>query len=104
MFEGQYNDLFLAVDVIAERIRALGEKAPGTFKAYQEIAEISEGNENATATEMVKQLADDQEIILKIAKGVFAAAQETGDEVSTDLAIQRMTAHEKNEWILKSSL
>ena len=64
MFEEQYKDLFLAVDLIAERIRALGEKAPGTFKSYSKVTNIKEGDENLDADSMVKDLANDQKIIV----------------------------------------
>lgn len=104
LFEGQYTDLAMAVDSIAERIRALGEKAPGTWKAYEQLSTIQDGDENADASTMVQQLADDQDLILTTLQQVLAAAQEKGDEVTVGLAVERMTVHEKAAWMLRSSL
>ena len=104
LFEEQYDDLSLAVDAIAERIRALGEKAPGSFKIYDKLSIIKDANENASSSQMLKELAEDQTIILDILKKVIALAQDKKDEVTTDLAIQRMAIHEKASWMLKSSI
>ncbi len=104
LFEEQYDDLSSAVDVIAERIRALGEKAPGSFKLYDQLSIIKDGNENASSAHMLRELAEDQAIILDILKKVIALAQDKKDEVTTDLAIQRMAIHEKASWMLKSSI
>jgi len=103
MFEEQYTDLAAAVDEVAERIRALGDKAPGSFSQYGKTTSIKEGNENAKSIDMVKELANDQEVILKTLKNALDAAQEAEDEVTADLVIGRMTTHEKNAWMLKSS-
>lgn len=104
LFEEQYNDLALAVDEIAERIRALGEKAPGTWSAYEKMSSIKDGDENATADTMVKELAEDQGVIVKTLKQVLIAAQETSDEVTIGLVVDRMTIHEKAAWMLRSSI
>lgn len=104
MFETQYNDLFLAVDLIAERIRALGEKAPGTFSAYKKMTTISEGNENASATEMVKDLAQDQHKIIATLNIVLKEAHKTGDEVTASIITDRIEIHQKNAWMLNASI
>ncbi|MFT6105913.1 MAG: starvation-inducible DNA-binding protein [Rickettsiales bacterium] len=104
MFEGQYNDLFAAVDLIAERIRALGEKAPGTYAKYMELTNIQEGNEELDANSMVKDLSDSQDIIVKTLTNVLKEAQNVGDEVTAGMVTDRIEAHQKNAWMLKSSL
>ena len=104
LFEEQYNDLALAVDDVAERIRALGEKAPGTWKAYEAITSIKDGNEDADATTMVKELAQDQQAILQTLKQALDTAQTADDEVSIGLLVDRMSVHEKAAWMLKSSI
>lgn len=104
LFEEQYSDLAVAVDDIAERIRALGEKAPGTWKAYEALTTIKDGNENADADTMVKELADDQGNIGNTLKKVLEAAQAVGDEVTIGLVADRLTVHEKAAWMLRSSI
>ena len=104
MFEGQYNDLFAAVDLLAERIRALGEKAPGSFAKYSKITNIKEGNEDLSADAMVKELAHDQDIIGETLSNVLKAAQDSGDEVTAGMVTDRIEVHQKNSWMLKSSL
>ena len=104
MFEEQYNDLFAAVDIIAERIRALGEKAPGTYAKYIELTSLKEGDENSDANAMVKDLATDQDSIVKTLTHVLAKAQEIGDEVTAGIVTDRIEVHQKNAWMLKSSI
>lgn len=104
MFEGQYNDLFTAVDLLAERIRALGEKAIGTFASYQKMTVIQEGNENLSAQEMVKDLAQDQEKISQSLQKVLKEAQLIGDEVTAGMVADRLEVHQKNAWMLSVSL
>jgi starvation-inducible DNA-binding protein len=104
MFEGQYNDLFTAVDLIAERIRALGEKAPGTYAKYIELTNLKEGDEELAANSMVKELADDQDIIVKTLTNALREAQNIGDEVTAGIVTDRIEIHQKNAWMLKSSL
>lgn len=104
MFEEQYNDLFAAVDLIAERIRALGEKAPGTYAKYIKLANIKEGNEDLDANSMVKELAEDQDIIVKTLSNVLKESQSVGDEVTAGIVTDRIEIHQKNSWMLKSSI
>lgn len=91
MFEEQYTDLAVAVDNIAERIRALGEKAPGTFSAFSKLSSIKEGDENSSAASMVKDLAASQDSLVKSLKDALEIAQKANDEVTAGLLIDRMT-------------
>lgn len=104
LFEEQYTDLAIAIDNIAERIRTLGEKAPGTFKAYQKTGSIKDGNENADAQSMVKELAEDQDILVQTLKEVLKTAQKYEDEATVGLVADRIAVHEKAAWMLNSSL
>lgn len=104
MFEEQYNDLFLAVDLIAERIRALGSKAPANFSKYNKLTKIKDGNEELSANLMVKELASDQKVIIKTLTKVLQESQHIGDEVTAEIMTDRIKAHEKNAWMLNSSL
>ncbi|MGI9232265.1 MAG: Dps family protein [Woeseiaceae bacterium] len=104
MFEGQYTELAVAVDEIAERIRALGIKAPGSYREYAELTEIAEGDGDETAEEMIRQLAIGQETVVRTARAVFPGADAANDEPTADLLTQRMQLHEKNAWMLRSML
>lgn len=105
LFEEQYNDLFAAIDEIAERIRALGEHAPGSFKAFGKLSGIKEAaDETPTSAAMVKELAKDQDTLLSTLGKAIEAAQKAGDESTADLLIGRVAVHEKNRWMLKSSV
>jgi starvation-inducible DNA-binding protein len=104
LFEEQYTDLTLAIDEIAELIRALGEKTPGSWSAFAKLASIKEGKEESSATAMVKELAADQEKIRATLQKALEAAQKAGDEVVAGVMIARMQVHRKNQWMLQSSL
>ncbi len=104
MFEGQYTELAAAVDEIAERIRALGVRAPGSYAEFAELTTIEEGNGEESAEEMVRQLAIGQETVVRTAREVFPAADAANDEPTADLLTQRMQIHEKNAWMLRSML
>lgn len=104
MFEGQYNELALAVDAIAERIRALGFPAPGTYSEYAKLSSISETEGVPTAEEMIALLVEGQEAVARTARTVFAVADEANDEPTADLLTQRLQIHEKNAWMLRSLL
>lgn len=104
LFEGQYTDLALAIDTTAELIRGLGDKAPGTFAAYSQLSTIKEGNENASAEQMVKELAEDQITMQKTLQKALETAQKAGDEVAVGFLTERLTAHRKAAWMLKSSI
>ncbi len=102
LFETHYNELALAVDEIAERIRALGEFAPGSYKEYAKLTSIKEADGIPSAEEMIKDLVKGQEAIAKTARSIVPVADSASDEVTLDLLTQRMTVHEKNAWMLRS--
>ena len=104
MFETQYNELALAVDLIAERIRALGYPAPGTYAEYSKLSSIKEGAGVPKAEEMIKLLVEGQEAVVRTARSVFPAAEKANDEPTADLLTQRMQIHEKTAWMLRSLL
>ena len=104
MFETQYTELAVAVDDIAERIRALGFPAPGTYREYARLTSISEPNGVPDWKGMVAQLVEGQEAVVKTARTVFPAVEAAGDEPSADLLTQRMQLHEKTAWMLRSLL
>ena len=104
MFEGQYNELALAVDLIAERIRALGLPAPGSYREFTKLTSITESAGSPDAKEMIRQLAEGQEAVVRTARSVFPDAEAANDEPTADLLTQRMQVHEKNAWMLRSLL
>ncbi|GHG74629.1 DNA starvation/stationary phase protection protein [Alishewanella longhuensis] len=102
LFETQYTELAVAVDDIAERIRALGEFAPGSYKEYAKLTSLKEADGIPSAEEMIKDLVKGQEAIAKTARSIVPVADGAADEVTLDLLTQRMTVHEKNAWMLRS--
>ncbi len=104
MFETQYNELALAVDLIAERIRALGYPAPGTYKEYARLSSITEDEGVPAAEEMIRLLVEGQEAVTRTARSIFPVVDAASDEPSADLLTQRMQLHEKNAWMLRSLL
>ena len=104
MFETQYNELALAVDLIAERIRALGYPAPGTYAEYSKLSSIKESTGVPKATDMIRLLVEGQEAVVRTARSVFPAAEKANDEPTADLLTQRMQVHEKTAWMLRSLL
>lgn len=104
MFEGQYTELATAVDEIAERIRALGIRAPGSYLEFSELTSIQEGTGDESAEDMIRQLAIGQETVVRTAREIFPAADAAHDEPTADLLTQRMQIHEKNAWMLRSML
>jgi starvation-inducible DNA-binding protein len=104
MFEQQYTELSLAVDAIAERIRALGYPAPGTYTEYAKLTAIPEPIGVPAAKDMIKQLVEGQETVVRTARSVFPAADAAHDEPTADLLTQRMQIHEKTAWMLRSLL
>ena len=104
MVEGEYTELALAVDLIAERIRALGEPAPGSYSAYAKLASIKEADGVPEAAEMVRILAEDQLAVVRTARRVFPLADAAHDEPTADLLTQRMQVHEKTAWMLRANL
>jgi starvation-inducible DNA-binding protein len=104
MFEGQYNELALAVDAIAERIRALGVHAPGSYKDFAKLSSIPEADGVPAAEEMIRQLVQGQEAVARTARDVFTAADAANDQPTADLLTQRLQTHEKTAWMLRSML
>ena len=104
MFEDQYTELALAIDVIAERIRALGVVAPGSYRAYAALTEIEEEDGVPDADDMIRNLLVGQETVVRTARSVFPAVEAANDEPTADLLTQRMQVHEKNAWMLRSML
>ena len=104
MFEQQYTELALAVDLIAERIRALGVFAPGSYAQFGKLTVLSEATDVPNAQEMIRQLVADQEAVVRTARGLFSLVDAAHDEPSADLLTQRMQIHEKNAWMLRSLL
>jgi starvation-inducible DNA-binding protein len=104
MFEQQYTELWGALDEVAERIRALGQPAPGSYGAFARLTSIEEEDGVPEAKEMIRQLVAGHEAVAKTARSVFPAAGEGHDEVTADLLTQRMTVHEKTAWMLRSLL
>jgi len=104
MFETQYNELALAVDLIAERIRALGHPAPGSYAAYAKLSSIKEEIGVPKAEDMIRQLVEGQEAVARTARAVFPAAEKAGDEPTADLLTQRLQIHEKTAWMLRALL
>jgi starvation-inducible DNA-binding protein len=104
MFEQQYSELAIAVDDIAERIRALGVKAPGSYSAFADRTSIDEANGEESAEDMIRALVEGQETVARTAREAFPAADAANDEPTADLLTQRMQIHEKNAWMLRSML
>ena len=104
MFEQQYNELALAVDLIAERIRALGVPAPGTYREFAALSSIKESRGVPKAEQMIKDLVAGQEAVARTARSVFPLVDRVNDEPSADLLTQRMQVHEKTAWMLRSLL
>lgn len=104
MFETHYNELALAVDLIAERIRSLGHFAPGSYTAFAKLSSIKESTEVPDANNMILQLVEAHEAVAKTARSVFPMAENASDEVTADLLTQRLQVHEKTAWMLRSLL
>lgn len=104
MFENQYNALFAAVDDVAERLRMLGEKTPGSFAAFAALATVKEETGSPDAMAMIRHLAGDHEKLAQDAETLLKAANETGDDATADLAVARLQWHQKTHWMLQSHL
>ena len=104
MFETHYTELAGAVDEIAERIRALGSRAPGSYREFSELTSLAEPDGSVDAKEMIRQLVIGQETVVRTAREIFPVVEEAHDEPTADLLTQRMQVHEKNAWMLRSML
>jgi starvation-inducible DNA-binding protein len=104
MFESQYTELSQAVDLVAERIRALGHFAPGSYREFGKLSSIAEAEGTPNANEMIKQLVEGNETVSRTARSLFPLVDKSNDEATADLLTQRMQYHEKTAWMLRSML
>jgi starvation-inducible DNA-binding protein len=104
MFETHYNELALAVDLVAERIRALGFPAPGSYAEFGRLSSIPEEPSVPPAQEMIKKLVQGHETVVRTARSMWSAADKAQDQPTLDLLTQRMQVHEKTAWMLRSLL
>ena len=104
MFMEQYTEQWNALDPIAERIRALGHPAPGSYRQFARLSSIPEEEDVPKAEDMVRQLVEAQETAARTARDVFPLIERAGDQPSADLLTQRLQVHEKNAWMLRSLL
>ncbi|WP_374387027.1 Dps family protein [Sandaracinobacter sp.] len=104
MFETQYTELAMAVDVIAERIRALGAWAPGSYSDFAKLSTVKEASGIPAAEAMVAELAADQAAVVRTARALFPAVEAASDEPTADLLTQRMQVHEKTAWMLRAMI
>ncbi len=102
LFEEQYTEQAKAIDMIAERIRALGEFAPGSFAAFSKVSSIKEESAIPSAEEMIHNLVHGNEAVVTTAREIVSLADGCEDDVTSDLMIERMQVHEKNAWMLRS--
>ena len=103
-FMEQYTEMWNAIDLVAERIRALGEFAPQGYRAFANLSSVADGDPEKNAEEMLRELRRDHETVIATARAALPAAQEAGDEVTVSLLSDRLTAHEKHAWMLCASL
>ena len=104
MFMEQYNELWIALDQIAERIRALGFPAPGTNSEFARLTSIAETPGVPEAREMVRLLVQVHEAVARTARKIFPAVEKANDQPTMDLLTQRLQVHEKTAWMLRSLL
>ena len=104
MFETQYNELALAVDLVAERIRALGFPAPGSYRQFAELSAIKDVDGVPRAQDMIRLLVEGHETVARTAREIFRSAEGVSDQPTCDLLTQRMQVHEKTAWMLRSLL
>lgn len=104
MFETQYTELALAVDEIAERIRAMGEPAPGTYREFAALASVQEDTDRPHAPQIIRRLVDAHQTTARTIREILPLAEVAPDQVSTDLLVRRLDVHEKTAWMLRSLL
>ncbi|MES2501762.1 MAG: Dps family protein [Pseudomonadota bacterium] len=104
MFEAQYTELALAVDLVAERIRSLDVYAPGTYSQFAKLSSIKESDGVPKANDMIAELVAGHEAVCRTARSVFPASDAASDEATADLLTQRLQLHEKTAWMLRSLL
>jgi starvation-inducible DNA-binding protein len=104
MFMGQYTEQWNALDLVAERIRALGHPAPGTYKEFAKLASVKEVDGVPKATDMIRHLVAAQERTARTARELFSTVEKARDQPTADLLTQRLEVHEKAAWMLRSLL
>ncbi len=104
LLEQQYRDIWAALDDIAERIRGLGEFAPQAHSTFANLTSIKDGDPEQDAPAMLKELMKDHETLIATCRAALSAADDDGDDVTVDLLTQRLAAHEKFAWMLRSTL
>jgi starvation-inducible DNA-binding protein len=104
MFMGQYTEQWNALDLVAERIRALGFPAPGSYKEFVKLASIKETEGVPKAKDMIARLVDAQEATARTARSLFPIVEKANDQPTMDLLTQRLDVHEKTAWMLRSLL
>jgi starvation-inducible DNA-binding protein len=104
MFETHYNELALAVDLLAERIRSLGHYAPASYRAYARLSSITESEQVPRSDEMIRELVAGHQTVASTARSVFDIAEPARDQATMDLLTQRLQVHEKTAWMLRSLL
>jgi len=104
LFMEEYTEQWNALDLIAERIRALGHPAPGSYKQFAKLSSIPDEERVPAAQDMIRQLVEAQEAVARTARSVFPTVEKAGDQPTADLLTQRLQVHEKNAWMLRSLL
>ncbi len=104
MFMGQYTEMWNALDLIAERIRALGHYAPGTYSEFIRLSSIKESKAIPKATKMIEELIHGHEAVIKTARSIFDSAEKAKDQTTIDVLTRRLDIHEKTAWMLRSLL
>jgi len=104
LFETQYTELALAVDEIAERIRAVGARAPGSYSEFSQLAKVAEAAGSPSAEDMIRELVGDMGLVAETARQLHEVAESAGDQATADLAVRRIEVAEKNAWLLRSHL
>ena len=104
MFMNQYTELWGAVDLVAERIRALGSFAPGSYKDFARLTSITEADGVPAAKDMLRQLVEGHETVIRTAREALSPADDANDQATLDLLTERLTVHEKTAWMLRSLL
>ena len=104
LFMDMYNEQWMAVDLLAERIRALGFPAPGSYREFAALTSIKESEGSPNAKEMIRQLIAGQETVVRTARAMFPVVDKANDQPTADILTQRMQIHEKNAWMLRSLL
>ncbi len=104
MFMGQYTEMWNALDIIAERIRALGHYAPGSYAEFVKLSSVKESKSVPKATKMVEELIEGHETVIRTARSIVEAAEKAKDQTTMDVLTQRLDIHEKTAWMLRSLL